>query len=109
VKPRLKQPLFAEPSQAAAKKDPLLAETIRAYDVIWNLLYRPEEISAEQRKENATVVMEALGVFIEDYCGVEPFEFDPSQLYFPDEIMEPLQPAVLDEPGVLLPFSKKLE
>lgn len=79
--PRLLQPLFKHPAQAAAHKaSPELTEIIRAYDVIWTLLREPYDITPKQREANAQIVLAALGSIIEDYCGVDVFDFDPKQL-----------------------------
>jgi len=105
--PRLKQPLFQEASQASCKKVPMLADLVRAYDSIWTLLYRPDDIALDARHENARVVLNSLGLHIEAHCGPDPFEFDPAQLTFPDEILHPTQPARLTDEAAFTNFKLK--
>lgn len=83
--PRLKQPLFGEYREAA--KVPEIYDRVRAYDMIWNLVYHPEDITREQLMANARVNLACLGEFIEKTCGPEVFEHDPRQLTFPEEIL----------------------
>ena len=101
--PRLTQPLFAG-KQAEAKQDGMLYQLVRAYDCIWTLLHRPDDISPDQRRQNAVANLNTLGTVLENALGADVFEANPNQLSFPDEILSPPQPArFIDEtePGLI--------
>lgn len=86
-KPRLNQPLFTG-KLAEAKQDGALYSFVRAYDCIWSLLYKPEDLSGEQVVSNARVNLDCLGTIIENAFGPDVFDIDPNQLTFPDEILD---------------------
>ncbi len=90
--PRLKQPLFSTISASDAKRLGIF-NIIRAYDCIWTLMYRPDDLTVEQRNSNARVNLNSLGDIIEAAASAEAFEYDPRQLCFPDEIIDVQQPA----------------
>ena len=94
--PRLTQPLFAG-AMAKAKDDRTLYNICRAYDCIWTMLARPDDISVEDRHANARANLYTLGEIIENALGAEVFEVDPRQLTFPDEILDPVRPATINE------------
>lgn len=80
--PRLSQPLFAG-QQAKAKDDKRIYHMVRAYDCIWTLLKKPDDISYEDARANAAANLYMLGDIIENALGVEVFEADPRQLELP--------------------------
>lgn len=108
MKPRLLQPLFSA-QMKRAKDDGTLYTLVRAYDCIWTLLYRPEDISLEDRRSNALANLEALGSVIENALGPEVFDADPRQLSFPEEILDPAQPTILECETGLIQLGHKLD
>lgn len=110
--PRLNQPLFKSKEQLMLKTE--LASTlsaahvVRAYDVIWNLVYRPDDISQGDRYGNAKIMLSILGDWIDCKAGEPAFECSPRQLSFPDTILSPIQPAQ-PESAELFPLGGKLE
>ena len=93
--PRLSQPLFATENQKRAKEDLRLYSILRAYDCIWTMLYKPEDITPEQRMQNAKANLQSLGTMLENACTAEIFEQDPRQLSLPEELLDVTQPITL--------------
>ncbi len=92
MSPRLTQPLFAG-AQAKAKQseDQTLYHLVRAYDAIWSLVYKPDDMRPEDRISNARANLIMLSDLLEQALGTEAFESDPRQLSFPEEIVHPMQ------------------
>jgi len=90
--PRLRQPLFAKEHgdlYNAAAGDGVIANFVRAYDCIWNLHFEPNDITAKDLAANAEANLNNLGQVIEHVLGEAVFDVDPTQLTFPDEIINP--------------------
>ena len=76
MKPRLKQPLFSKhvsKAYAEAQEQIVVRDLIRAYDVIWTLLYAPADIEPSDRLMNAKINLDALGTSIEAFLGETVF------------------------------------
>lgn len=82
--PRLKQPLYIDMALKQAPRGIVLA-----YDLIWTLIHAPTDIAPIQRKHNTRAVLERLGSVIEAHCGPDVFEYDPRQLVFDAEVIDP--------------------
>lgn len=85
--PRLKQKLYSVSQLADAPR-----EAVIAYDVIWTLIYQPDDIKIEARGANARVALNLLGDIIEQTAGPDVFEHDPRQLSFDDAILDSTEP-----------------
>lgn len=89
--PRLQQPLFSGEHGEAyrhALDDKLLAKLIMAYDCIWNLLYRPDDIYDADVMSNARANLSNLGSIIEHAVGEAVFDASAAQLTFPEDLLK---------------------
>lgn len=87
--PRLAQPLFHSKyskDYALAWKEPMLASFIRAYDAIYNLLYTPQDMAAEDILENAEINLDSLGGAIEKVLGEKVFQTSGTGVKEPEQL-----------------------
>jgi hypothetical protein len=79
---RLKQPLFGWEADWADKARNY-REQILTYDVLYNLLFKPSDMTEKDIEYNAKVVLEHLGSNIEHMISSEIFDTTPdAQLSF---------------------------
>lgn len=74
---RLTQPLFSWPDKRQLSRE--YRDIILAYDVIYNLLFTPEDMRPEDIEVNARAVLGFLGNKIEQVCGPELFQDVPGE------------------------------